>query len=332
LEQRIRERFHGKILQEALGRYGIPEDHARVLDGFESFIYEYERDGEEFILRISHSLRRSENLIRGEVDWINYLSAGGVPAARAVFSKGGNLVEPVADGHGDYFLATSFVKAYGKHPWYERTPAFYQNYGRMLGSIHALTERYQPADWAWKRPEWDDNVMEVVECGLPENEEGVKRKYRELLEHLYALPKTPTCYGLIHQDPHAGNFLMDEAGRLTLFDFDDCVYSWYANDIAIALFYMAFEAPEGPAFVTDFLPHFLQGYREKYPVEDRWLKEIPYFLKEREIELYAIIYSVFGPNPVEDEWCLKYMQRRKERIESEVPFIPEEILLPALGL
>ena len=73
MEKRIKERFNDRILHQALQAYSIADDQIQLLDGFESFIYEFNRNSESFILRIGHSLRRSENLIRGEVDWINYL-------------------------------------------------------------------------------------------------------------------------------------------------------------------------------------------------------------------------------------------------------------------
>ena len=74
MEKRIRERYGQSILEQAMHRYRIADGALRELDGFESFIYEYTRDSGAFILRIAHSFRRSENLILGEVDWINYLA------------------------------------------------------------------------------------------------------------------------------------------------------------------------------------------------------------------------------------------------------------------
>ena len=44
-------------------RYGIASDQIRPLDVFESFIYEFERGPFAYILRIGHSLRRTEALI-----------------------------------------------------------------------------------------------------------------------------------------------------------------------------------------------------------------------------------------------------------------------------
>jgi Ser/Thr protein kinase RdoA (MazF antagonist) len=93
VETRIKERYSDAILEGAVRRFGIAPDRIRLLDGFESFMYEFERDGGDYILRIGHSLRRNENLIQGEVDWINYLAAGGASVAGAVLSEQGNLVE-----------------------------------------------------------------------------------------------------------------------------------------------------------------------------------------------------------------------------------------------
>ena len=63
MEQQIKDRYRDTILQEAMLRYGIANDQIRPLDAFESFIYEFERGPSTYILRIGHSLRRSDALI-----------------------------------------------------------------------------------------------------------------------------------------------------------------------------------------------------------------------------------------------------------------------------
>lgn len=136
MEPRIRERFSASILKEALSRYGVVPEQARELGGFESFIYEYEKEGGRYILRIGHSERRSVSLIQGEVDWLNYLAAGGAAVAPAVLSGRGELVEPVPDGQGQQFLATAFVRAEGHPPdlrsW---SPALWERYGSAMGRL-----------------------------------------------------------------------------------------------------------------------------------------------------------------------------------------------------
>lgn len=322
MEQQIRDRYNDTILQEAMHRYGIAAGQIHPLDGFESFIYEFQRDSANYILRISHSIRRSEDLIRGEVDWINTLAEGGVSVARAVDSQTGNLVEIMPDAQGGYFLTTAFVKAAGQRPWEAGwTPERYATYGTLLGKMHALAQHYQPADPAWKRPAWDDDIMEFPDRYLPASESVAKQKYLAVCEHLRTLPKDSASYGLIHQDAHQSNFLMDETGSITLFDFDDCAYSWFINDIAIVLFYISVEEEDVPAFTREFMSHFLRGYRQFHSLDPKWLREIPHFLKLREIELYAVIHRDFDLENIDNAWCAHFMRDRKYKIEHDMPFI-----------
>ena len=321
MEQTIRDRFSDRVLREAMHRYAIEDGQIRPLDAFESFIYEFERGPEDYILRISHSLRRSAALIEGEVDWINYLAVGGVSVARAVRSESGELVEAIADGQGGYFLATAFVKAQGQPPWDLWTPALYRSYGQLLGSMHHLAQHYQPAEPAWQRPAWDDDIMEFVERYLPAGEAVAKQIYRTVCDHLRTLPRDAASYGLIHQDAHGSNFFVDQVGTITLFDFDECAYSWYVNDIAIALFYNVMDADDWPAFTQEFMTHFLQGYEQAHGLDASWLQEIPHFLKAREIELYAVAHRDFDVSNIDHEWMARFMRDRKHKIEHDVPTI-----------
>ena len=327
MDQQTILRFNDDILQEAMRRYGITKDQIKPLDAFESFIYEFERGNAVYILRIGHSFRKSETLILGEVDWINYLARGGVSAARAVASESGKLVEVIEDGQGGQFLVTAFVRAQGQKPWDAGwTPARYENYGRLVGRMHALAVNYQPANAAWVRPQWDAESFSFVEQYLPSSETIALQKYQSLLKHIYTLPKDKTSYGLIHQDAHQNNFFMDADGTITLFDFDECAYSWFISDIAIVLFYISMDAeelgfPSTAAFTQEFMGHFLRGYREVYALDSKWLKEIPAFLKLRELELYAVVHRDFDIKNIDDPWIAGFMRGRKANIEQGLPFI-----------
>jgi Ser/Thr protein kinase RdoA (MazF antagonist) len=321
VEQRIKDLYNDEILQETIHRFGVSKDEIHILDSFESFIYEFKNDSGEFILRISHSIRRNEALIQGEVDWINYLADHGISVARAILSEAGNLVEAILDQEGGEFLATAFVKAEGKPPWGRWTPQLYESYGELIGKMHSLTKHFQPLQPERKRPEWDDPIFDFVEQFLPDNEFITRKKYEIVSKHVNTLPKNIENYGLIHQDAHGANLLIDEDGNITLFDFDDCGYSWYINDIAIVLFYIVMESDDWTAFTQDFMVHFLRGYIKHCPIDLEMLKEIPYFLKIREIELYAVIQRDFDLTNIEDSWAKRYMENRKYKIENDVPFI-----------
>lgn len=310
------------ILAAACQRYGIAPDQIKLLDGFESFIYEFRRPDGEYILRLGHSSRRSPDLIRGEVDWINYLARGGTGVARAVLSTGGNLVEPLDDGHGGQFLCTAFAKARGGSARKEHiNDRLFVNYGRLLGRMHALAKTYTPANPAWKRYAWDSHENNTPDRQLSRDDTLIRRKYRALVAHLRSLPTDRDGYGMIHQDAHLGNLFVDENYNMTLFDFDDCVYGHFIYDIAMVLFYASMWGGKDPGgFTGRFMPVFFQGYRENNRLDPAWLREVPGFLKLREIDLFAAIRFAYGEHP-EDEWCAHYLDGRRARIENDVPYI-----------
>ncbi len=323
MEHRIKERFTDEILAQAMRRYSIRSEAIRLLDGFESFIYEFDRQSRGYILRLAHSIRRTRALINSEVDWLNYLHAHGVGVARAIESDDGELVEAIDDGHGGQFLATAFERAKGERLKREHwTPAFLTTYGELIGRMHALTKEYEPSRPEWRRGHWNDPAMLDIIHFLPPDQVVVRERFRDLLASLAKLAITRETYGLIHQDAHSGNFFVDDQGKITLFDFDDCTYSWFANDIAIVLFYVLAVAEDKPALTRHFLPPFLEGYRRHNRLAPEWLPTLARFLTLREIDLYGVIYRSFDvSNLPDDDWILQFMAGRRERIEAGLPFV-----------
>ncbi|MCA9972281.1 MAG: phosphotransferase, partial [Anaerolineales bacterium] len=322
MEKEIRDRMHDGILSAARARYGIAADAIRLLDGFESFMYEFDKEGAAYILRLGHSRRRSPDLIRGEVDWINYLAAGGAGVARAVLSANGRLVEEIPDDGDGAFLATAFVKAPGGPLWQMGgwTDDLLVRYGRLLGRIHALSKSYAPGNPAWRRGTWRDRNNLGLEAILPPGETRVLARYTALMDHLLALPETAAGYGMIHQDAHGGNFFVDAQGEITLFDFDDCVYGHYVYDLAMVLFYAVTNRDDAAEFGPHFWRHFMTGYTQETDIDAAWLAEVPHFMKLREIDLYAITMRDFADPPA-DSWVGRFLHNRQARIEAGVPYL-----------
>lgn len=323
MDPRYKTRFTDAMLEDALRRYGAAPESVEKLDGFESFIFSIAGPrGQELILRIGHSNRRPEALVQGEAEWINMLHAGGAGVARVVPSLQGRLVEPIADGQGEHFIAAAFEKAPGGELRPEQaTPEVIQEWGRAVGRLHALSVGFQPR---FPRPAFDDPIMldpEGVLRTVP-GEERVLERFAELRAALADLPRSdPAAYGMIHQDAHPGNFYITAGGKITLFDFDDCCTSWYVNDIAIVLFYAVMGWPDPLAFTRRFMGHFLRGYRGEKAVGREWLARIPLFLKLREIDLYAAIHRSFDVNNLTHPWVARYMDGRKQRIEQGAPYL-----------
>jgi Ser/Thr protein kinase RdoA (MazF antagonist) len=76
----------------------------------------------------------------------------------------------------------------------------------------------------------------------------------------------------------------------------------------------------------EFIRHLLRGSRQTNRLDPKWLQEIPYFLKLREIELYAVIHRSYAVGHIDDRWCERYMRDRKDNIAPDVPYSDFESL------
>ena len=52
-----------------------------------------------------------------------------------------------------------------------------------------------------------------------------------------------------------------------------------------------------------------------------WFKQIPFFMKLRELDLYAVIHRSFDVENLDDPWCAWYMKGRKDKLESGTPYL-----------
>jgi Ser/Thr protein kinase RdoA (MazF antagonist) len=335
VEAGIRRLYSPAIKQEAFARYRMEPGGVRELPGFESFIYEFTDSDSHArrILRGGHSSRRSVDAVRAELDWIAHLADGGAAVASGVPSSGGHLVEVVPDGDGGEFVAAAFVYAEGVGPRTEDTLIdIAEAYGRAVGRMHALTKSYSPSEATWTREHWDHPTMLNAREWLPETESVAAARLEEVIASCRALPRDGDSYGLVHQDAHGGNFHIGADGRLTFFDFDDCGYTWFANDIAIVMFYAALFKDDPPAFLARFMPVFLKGYASENSLDPAWLTEMPLFLKLREVGLYAVIHRSFDVENLTNTWVVAYMNGRRDRIEEGAPFVEFDFTSLADGL
>jgi Ser/Thr protein kinase RdoA (MazF antagonist) len=321
MEQRIRDRFSSQILDQTTAAFGIKPENIQELGGFESFIYEFDRRGEKGILRITHDIRRTPEMILAELDWINHLKSGGAGVAGTLEAGDGNLLVKIPDQKGGYFLANAFEKASGNTHRGEWPTSLLFEYGRQIGLMHQLTMNYLPADPSWMRPAWDDpSHLEVGEF-IPADEPRIREIFQDVIQEIRELPKQSNAYGLIHQDAHQGNFFVDDGGSITFFDFDDSSYSWLIEDIALVLFYAVMGQDDPVSFTKMFLDGFLPGYFSANHLDLKWFEHIPLFMKRRELDLYAVIHRSFDVENLDDPWCIWYLEGRKQKLENGVPYL-----------
>lgn len=322
MEEHIRARFTDAIKAQVLQRFAIAEADLQAVGGFESFIFEYPRAGEPTILRVAHSDRYHQNLIRAELDFLHYLGKAGANVSAPLPAPSGSLLEVIEDGHGGEYLLTAFEKAKGEHQRGDWSDAFMQHYGATIGKLHRLSSAYKPSNPTISRHTWDAPSAINYDAWLLNFDAEVHAKFSANLAYLRALPKTQESYGLIHQDAHAGNFFVHE-GQITLFDFADACYGYFINDIAMVLFYALTGKPKADpiAFTRHFFQQFWQGYSREFSLDKAWLKELPYFFKLREIDLYAVIERDTDWRNLNNEWLNTFMAGRRERILNDMPYV-----------
>ncbi len=324
MDPKIHALYTEDILAEVSYRFEINVDALEELDGFESYIYSYEKDGKGYILRIGHSSHRDADAVQGEAEFLDYLGANGINVGRPVRDAHGNLVEaiPAADGH---FVAVVFEKVPGDHAaesdW--RDGWLMHHLGRLVGRMHELAKDFQPSEARFHRLDWEEDnhiVMQIIEDALPAEEAAlVSRQFQALVERVRQIPKDRDHYRLIHFDVHGGNFFVED-GEVYLFDFDDCMYSWFANDIAMVFYYGMMGFRDDTAMLHFLGKQFIAGYNEVSHFDPLWLEYIPDFLMLRNLDLYARVHHDI-PAEEWDWWCQRLVNGVRDRRVTGAPLL-----------
>lgn len=316
--------YNETIRNEAAARFGVGPGELNNLGGFESYVYEYRKGEQDYILKVTHSIRRTAEYIMGELDWLNYLADHGVSVSRAVASERGNLVERIELGDS-YFLVYSFVKAQGRlargEAW---NTSLFEIWGETMGKMHRLTRDYQLPNPAWKRQEWYEEEQLKIDKYLPSSETRIIEQTQKLLARIHQLPKDRNTYGLVHGDFHQGNFFIDEVGRITVFDFDDIGYNWFANDIAISLFYVLWRSfsseEERRAEAERFMEFFMRGYNREHQLDPWWANHMHDFLKMRRALLVSVFNQAFDMNNMAEKTKKEYEELARGT-EQDLPWV-----------
>ncbi len=316
------------ILAQAAERYGVsPGQFKPVSGGNFSAVYEFPYRGSACILRITPPNEGIDYpTMRSILDWMGFLAAQGAPVTRPLPSPRGSSVECIPSG--EVYLAAAFEKAAGvlgeALPFEQWTPALFQALGRAAGRLHAAARRYTPPAELRPLPGWDQggSYFHPAGCGGAA-QAAVLRAQAQALEHICGLPRCADCYGLIHADFHGGNFFVDPARQVvTVFDFDDCCYGWYAMDTAVILFDMLVLYPgrDKEVFALRFLRSYLEGYRAVSALDAFWLAQVPHFLKLLETSIYLDVLPLYDPCD-RGSWVGRFMQGRRRRIEHGAPYV-----------
>ena len=231
-----------------------PGSVEHVADGA-SFTYRIRLGGAAHYLRLTAPGWQSLGEIQGELAFIGAARSAGIATPSPVRSLGGEFIERVRD-RGLEFLAVVFEEAPGRPldpgEWDESR---INRWGRLLAELHDAAPRTLPD--GERRRDWRDELA-LLGSWLPGDETEAHAHLARATRWLQALPQDPHLYGLVHFDVQGDNLLWANSSP-TVIDFDDCLFHWFAADIARALATFRFEAPERRRVLTAWL---LDGYQQ----------------------------------------------------------------------
>lgn len=237
-------------------------------------------------LRLTDADHRTQDELLAELDFVRHLATNGAAVSRPVLSRDGNVLHTVQAGGRTYF-ASVFTPVEGEMLRYSTEPenrGAIHAWGRALGEIHRLAERYELPP-GLSRFTWSSQpVMANAEHHLPQAEVEARHELHTLRAWLAEAPQDPRSFGMIHGDfVHPNCRLV--SGRVMAFDFDDCCFHWFAYDLAIMLYPCRFQPRDER---MTYLRWIVEGYRQVRPLDEFWVRHISYFMRLR--GLWIFIY------------------------------------------
>lgn len=229
-----------------------------------------------FALRITAASHRSRGELAGELSFLSYLFERGAGVAPPIPSLSGETVV-AKEANGQIVYTTAFSLAEGNAFWERPNDKNYSGQiGRELGKIHRLSKNYKPEEAEWKRRFFLEGQHLCNATEIFENYKyDLKEAYLKFLRRLSMLPKTDLNFGLTHGDFLFSNYNITSEGKVTVFDFDECEYSWFISDIAVYLYYYLIgghplkdisQTEEAQQFAYDFMRGYLS--ENNLPLEE----------------------------------------------------------------
>lgn len=262
-----------RAVQSLLNRWpAIKDGRATLINLSENHTFRIDSaDGGRHILRLHRPFYHQRAAIESELDWVAALrESGGLPVPRPIAGADGELVQDVeAEGISRRF-AVLFAYENGEEP-HEKDDLLplFEILGAYSARNHLQSASYAPPR-PIVRPVWDEHVLDSdgiwgdwrLAPGADAERESLERLSARLQADLAAYGKGRERFGLIHADMRLANLLVD-GEQVTLIDFDDCGFGWFAYDFAAAVSFI-----DDQAVLPGLKAAWLKGYLPLRPLAE----------------------------------------------------------------
>lgn len=292
---------------------------------FRNAIYKAVCEEYSFILRFTNQKLRTKEQIESELDFQTYLFENSANVTKSLSTAMGEYVL-VTELEGEHYFVSAFSYAHGKD-WDERVDESHEvlfNIGKAIGKIHNLSKSYKPV--SYKRRMWYEQ-QELVEAErLFRNYDiEVYNAYIAFRDELKELSTDQDNFGLTHGDYLMSNYLIDN-NIVTVIDFDECEYSWFAMDLAICIrCYLVGGEPEKVREKREMAENihynFLCGYKKENIVSNDMIYELNKYIRLRD---YIEIVQMLRAKEQGRELCdveNKLLEIDMDRVLHNKPFL-----------
>lgn len=282
-----------EIAAAALPAYGLDPatSDVRLLSLSENGTYLVRGSGRELVLRVHRPGYQTPASIASELTWMDLLrEERGVPTPSVVTAVDGRRVVTLARPDGPrHTVAFTLVPGDTAEDAARTLPV--SELGRVTARMHAHTASWAPPT-GFTRFHWDLEAClgDDARWGAWSDGPGIREADRRVVaraadrvrSRLAAYGRGSDRYGLIHADLRLANLMIDDAGHLTVIDFDDCGFGWFLYDLATVVSWLEHD-DASPATVDAWL----EGYLAERPLSATDLAMVPTFVMLRRLMLTA---------------------------------------------
>lgn len=301
---------------------------ARLIGRSQNFVYLASLQGKDSIARVSFGRHRTRGQIEAELAWIRLLAQRGVAVSRPLLSS---CAEWCAERtvNGSVYILSAFEKAPGQKPERsELTETFARMAGELVGQMHSAALSATSSNLLFSRDNWRSSRLithDLATTTAPIGEPFWKAIHT-LVSEIAALPIEPTTFGLIHGDINSGNCHLD-ADRLWIFDFDNCEYGYFLQDLTVMLydtFYSKFVKHLPPEALIEQVfrlwRSFLVGRLSTGPCFTFRAGDLRRFFLLREATIYLHYYRIFPAAQLAADNYLNEMRTHVETMQHPLDF------------
>lgn len=285
-------------------------------------VYPYKCQGEVHLLRFSPNVEKAPEIIRAELEYLKFLKENGYAVPEIILSNNGHELEVIDTQWGAYSAAVFKGVKGDRLDGIALTDEIIIGYGRALGELHLLSQKYKPK--AYKRISCNEQLDYMCNTMTQmNNEDLILSAIKELRKDLASLTKTQDNYGLIHYDYELDNvFFERESKCYHVIDFDDAVYHYYMMDIVKCIENIMEEHPEMD--IEHVESYLLKGYTSVKSIDPVILENTDIF--KRYFQIYQYVrcrVSLSEPIDNPPQWMVN-VTRHIEKILKEILLMLEK--------